>query len=213
MRLRVLAIVCFAGVLPGQAQVADPRLVLTGTIGENNGLTTLFGTDPGYFFQLKEHPGINFLFHTSAIEHEGRYLREGIEGLGVRVQCKKPEAGDEPDTCEVASLTWLTPAPNMTTVTGTITQFTPLARVTMNERGADDGQITAHFRGVRFQLRESPDRDYEFQAPEFLHDGRSLIENLIGARVSLTVFCLAQDPAERRRYCDVGSLRWLPAQP
>lgn len=209
--LRPAAIFCFTCVAWAQAQTADPRLVLTGTIGENNALTTLFGTDPGYFFQLKEHPGINFLFHTSAIEHQGRYLREGIEGMGVRVQCKKPEAGDAPETCEVLSLTWLAPMPNMTPITGTITQFTPLARVSLNERGRDDGQVTAHFRGVRFQLREFPDRDYEFQAPEFFHEGRSLVENLIGARVNLTVFCLAPDPGEPRRYCDVGSLRWLPS--
>lgn len=210
--LRTAVNCCFASLLLiGQAPSVDPRLVLSGTIGQTNSLTSLFGSEPGYFFDLKEHPGINFLFHTPAIEHQGRYLRDGLEGLEVRVQCKKPEAGDSLDTCEVVSLTWLKPAPNMAAISGTITQFTPLARAVLSDSG--NGQITARFRGVRFQLREFPDRDYEFDASEFVHEGRSLIENLIGARVNLSVFCLAQEPGEQRRYCDVSTLKWSAEAP
>jgi len=164
---------------------------------------------PGISFSLKEHPDRSFHFETDRIEHQNRYLADGLDGLRVRVTCRPPGESDSPDYCEVSSLTWLNAAPNMQALTGVITESVATASVAL---GSSRG-TPAKFKGIVFQLRGHPGKKFNFPADSFEYQGRQLAGDLKGVPVAIRAYCYKPGEGETESYCEVSSLKWLAAQP
>ena len=190
------------GQVPARRRVCSAPI--TGTIADNG---TRRGGDAGIWFELREQPDVTFYWETTATERQGRYLKAELEGLRVHVVCRPPRKDASSSGLEVTTVTFLNARPNVRAFAGTITESRARASMALDPSQPSE----ARFEGIRFALREYEGMAFEYAATSFEHQGRSLVKDLEGTRVTVRAYCAPREEGETERQCTATSLRWAAA--